>query len=47
MLDVKILRSEYSRVEEALKNRGKSLDLIADFPKLDARRRSCCRKAKV
>ena len=39
MLDVKILRAEYSRVEEALKNRGKSLDLIADFPKLDARRR--------
>ncbi|MGG3310960.1 serine--tRNA ligase [Paenibacillus sp. FSL W8-0187] len=46
MLDVKILRSEYSRVEEALKNRGKSLDLIADFPKLDARRRELLQESE-
>lgn len=39
MLDVKILRSDYARVEEALEKRGKSLDLIADFPQLDLRRR--------
>lgn len=39
MLDVKILRNEFSRVEEALKARGKSLDLISDFPKLDEKRR--------
>ncbi|MFC7682220.1 serine--tRNA ligase [Paenibacillus sp. GCM10028914] len=46
MLDVKILRSEYGRVEEALKNRGKSLDLIADFPKLDARRRELLQESE-
>lgn len=46
MLDVKILRSEYDRVEEALKNRGKSLDLIADFPKLDARRRELLQESE-
>ncbi|MCV4235822.1 serine--tRNA ligase [Virgibacillus sp. LDC1] len=46
MLDVKILRSEYSRVEEALKNRGKSLDLIAEFPKLDARRRELLQESE-
>lgn len=46
MLDVKILRSEYSRVEEALKNRGKSLDLIAHFPKLDARRRELLQESE-
>ncbi|SMF92627.1 seryl-tRNA synthetase [Paenibacillus uliginis N3/975] len=46
MLDVKILRSDYSRVEEALKNRGKSLDLIADFPKLDARRRELLQESE-
>jgi seryl-tRNA synthetase len=39
VLDVKILRGDYARVEEALKSRGKSLDLIADFPRLDGRRR--------
>lgn len=39
MLDVKVLRSDYARVEEALTKRGKSLDLIAGFPQLDLRRR--------
>ena len=39
VLDVKILRGDYAKVEEALKKRGKSLDLIADFPRLDGRRR--------
>lgn len=39
MLDVKVLRSDYARVEQALEKRGKSLDLIADFPQLDLRRR--------
>lgn len=46
MLDVKILRSEFSRVEQSLKNRGKSLDLIADFPKLDARRRELLQESE-
>ncbi|WP_433618195.1 serine--tRNA ligase [Paenibacillus cellulositrophicus] len=39
MLDVKILRGDFARVEQALKNRNKSLDLIAGFPELDTRRR--------
>jgi len=39
VLDVKVLRSDYARVEQALENRGKSLDLIAGFPELDLRRR--------
>jgi len=46
VLDVKILRSEFSRVEQSLKNRGKSLDLIADFPKLDARRRELLQESE-
>jgi seryl-tRNA synthetase len=39
VLDVKVLRSDYARVEQALENRGKSLDLISGFPELDLRRR--------
>lgn len=39
MLDIKLLRSDYGRVVTALQNRGKSEDMIADFPELDARRR--------
>ncbi|MCQ6561675.1 serine--tRNA ligase [Paenibacillus mendelii] len=38
MLDVKLLRNEFGKVEQALRNRGKSLDMIAGFPALDARR---------
>lgn len=39
MLDVKIMRNDYARVEDALKRRGKSLDLIEGFPRLDEKRR--------
>ncbi len=39
MLDVKLLRNEYDKVAQALKNRGASLDLIAKFPEYDAARR--------
>jgi seryl-tRNA synthetase len=39
MLDVKLLRNDYDRVAQALKNRNASLDLIADFPELDTSRR--------
>lgn len=39
MLDVKVLRNDFEKVEQALRNRGKSLDLIADFPALDGKRR--------
>ena len=38
MLDVKILRNNYESVTNALKNRGVSTELIADFPRLDADR---------
>jgi len=38
VLDVKLLRNNFSKVEQALQNRGKSLDLVAEFPVLDARR---------
>ncbi|QHW32112.1 serine--tRNA ligase [Paenibacillus rhizovicinus] len=37
MLDVKLLRNDFAKVEQALANRGKSLDLIADFPALDGK----------
>ncbi|RAP73345.1 serine--tRNA ligase [Paenibacillus montanisoli] len=37
MLDVKLMRNDYAKVEQALKNRGKSLDLIAGFPALDGK----------
>lgn len=39
MLDVKLLRSDYDRVAQALNNRGASLDLISWFPEKDASRR--------
>ncbi|NBD27224.1 serine--tRNA ligase [Paenibacillus glycinis] len=37
MLDVKLLRNDFAKVEQALANRGKSLDLIASFPALDGK----------
>ncbi|MBU5445137.1 serine--tRNA ligase [Paenibacillus sp. MSJ-34] len=46
MLDVRILRNEYERVEQALQHRGKSLDLIKDFPQLDARRREIIQESE-
>ncbi|MEV5026404.1 serine--tRNA ligase [Paenibacillus sp. LPE1-1-1.1] len=39
MLDVKLLRNEFEKVENALRNRGASLDLIVNFPVLDTKRR--------
>ncbi|MBW5448606.1 serine--tRNA ligase [Cohnella sp. CFH 77786] len=39
MLDVKLLRTDYDRVAQSLKNRGASTGLIAKFPELDAARR--------
>lgn len=39
MLDVKLLRTEFDKVEQALKNRGASLELVAGFPALDQKRR--------
>lgn len=39
MLDIRILRTEFESVGQALKNRGKSPELIAAFPALDIKRR--------
>lgn len=47
MLDVKILRNDYARVEAALKNRGKSLDLISGFPELDEKRRELLQESEA
>lgn len=47
MLDVKVLRTEFERVEQALRNRGASLDLIALFPDLDANRRNLIQETEL
>ncbi|WP_424769062.1 serine--tRNA ligase [Paenibacillus sp. sgz302251] len=47
MLDVKILRNEFDKVEEAMRNRGASLDLIADFPVLDTKRRDLIQETET
>jgi len=39
MLDVRLLRNDYEKVAQALRNRNASLDLIAGFPELDNGRR--------
>jgi seryl-tRNA synthetase len=39
VLDVKILRSDLAKVEQALTNRGASLELVAGFTELDVKRR--------
>jgi len=39
VLDVKLLRNEFEKVERALRDRGASLDLIDNFPVLDTKRR--------
>ncbi|WP_037285925.1 serine--tRNA ligase [Saccharibacillus sacchari] len=47
MLDVKILRNDYDRVKQALANRGKSEDLIANFPSLDGARREKLQEVEI
>ncbi|MFK4475538.1 seryl-tRNA synthetase [Paenibacillus sp. RC73] len=47
MLDIKILRNELDRVEKALQNRGKSLDLINGFTDLDVRRRELLQESEA
>ena len=39
MLDVKLLRTDYAKVEQALLDRNASTDLIVQFPALDQKRR--------
>jgi len=40
MLDVKVFRNEYDRVEQAMINRGNLLDEVRSFPELDQRWRA-------
>ncbi|EHS59878.1 serine--tRNA ligase [Paenibacillus sp. Aloe-11] len=47
MLDIKILRNELGRVEKALQNRGKSLDLIKGFTDLDVSRRELLQESEA
>ncbi|WP_018753770.1 serine--tRNA ligase [Paenibacillus sanguinis] len=47
MLDVKVMRNDYARVEDALKRRGKSLDLIEGFPRLDEKRRELLQESET
>lgn len=39
MFDIKRLRNDFGKVEEALRHRGKSAELVAEFPALDGKRR--------
>ncbi|MBO9597054.1 MAG: serine--tRNA ligase [Cohnella sp.] len=39
MLDIRLLRNHYDKVAQALENRQASVELIAEFPKLDSSRR--------
>lgn len=47
MLDVKLLRNEYAMVEEALASRGKSAELISEFPALDEKRRALLQESEA
>ncbi|GAA0138161.1 serine--tRNA ligase [Paenibacillus sp. YSY-4.3] len=46
MLDVKIMRNDFERVEKALKDRGKSLELISGFAPLDGKRRELLQESE-
>nr|WP_246628130.1 serine--tRNA ligase [Paenibacillus oenotherae] len=45
-MDVKLLRNEFEKVEQALRSRGKSLDLIAGFPALDTKWRDLLQESE-
>ena len=47
MLDVKLLRNDYAKVEAALASRGKSVELISDFPGLDEKRRALLQESEA
>lgn len=46
MLDVKIMRNDFERVEKALQDRGKSLELISGFALLDGKRRELLQESE-
>ncbi|OMF29050.1 serine--tRNA ligase [Paenibacillus sp. FSL H8-0548] len=47
MLDVKLLRNEFEKVEKALLDRGASLELVANFPALDTKRRDLIQETET
>jgi seryl-tRNA synthetase len=47
VLDVKILRNDFERVQEALRNRGKDQESISKFPVLDTRRRELLQESEA
>ncbi|MFC4778905.1 serine--tRNA ligase [Paenibacillus sp. GCM10023252] len=47
MLDIKILRSDIAVVEQALRNRNASLELLAGFSELDTKRRDLLQETEV
>ncbi|AZK45501.1 serine--tRNA ligase [Paenibacillus lentus] len=46
MLDVKIMRNDFERVEKALQDRGASLELISGFAPLDEKRRELLQESE-
>ncbi|QYR21627.1 serine--tRNA ligase [Paenibacillus sp. sptzw28] len=46
MLDVKLLRNAYDKVEQALNRRGKPVELISEFPAMDARWRDLLQESE-
>lgn len=46
MLDVKIMRNDFERVEQALQDRGASLELISGFAPLDGKRRELLQESE-
>ncbi len=46
MLDVKLFRNEYERVEEAMNQRGKNVEDVRKFPDLDLRRRELLQESE-
>ncbi|AJY74973.1 serine--tRNA ligase [Paenibacillus beijingensis] len=46
MLDLKVLRNDYDKVEQALVKRNKPLELISEFPALDQKRRDLLQESE-
>lgn len=46
MLDVKIMRNDFERVEKALQDRGASLELISGFASMDGKRRELLQESE-
>ncbi len=46
MLDIKLLRNDFAKVQQALQQRGKSADIIQEFPVLDSKRRDLLQQSE-